>query len=255
MFPNIHTISTQRFMEFGSDSIRVDSCFLILVPSHCTFRLMKHLPPEELEEEHVHKVYDAIAKHFDHTRYQPWPGVRNFVSGIKPYSLLLDLGCGNGRNLKINPEVIDMGSDQSMELCKLANKRGRPIFCATAMDIPVRDNTFDNVICIAVIHHFANEERRKKCLREISRILKVGGTAFVTAWAIEQKKKHYDEADQMISWTIDKRFGDENTKLDRFYHFFRKGEFEELVKDIDSLELVEETWEKENWNALFKKVK
>ncbi|KAH0792782.1 S-adenosyl-L-methionine-dependent methyltransferase [Histomonas meleagridis] len=216
---------------------------------------MKHLPPEELEEQHVHQVYDAIAKHFDNTRYKPWPGVKNFVTNIKPYSLLLDLGCGNGRNLQINPSVIDLGSDLSMPLCKLASKHGRPIFRASALEIPLRDNTFDHVICIAVIHHFSTPERRLQCLREISRVLKVGGTAFVTAWAIEQKNKHYETPDQMIPWTIDKRFGDENTRLQRFYHFFVKGEFAELIKDIDSLELVEETWEKENWNALLKKVK
>ena len=211
--------------------------------------------PEEIEEEYVSKVYDGISKHFDHTRYKPWSGIKSFVESLAPYSMMLDVGCGNGRNLCIKKDVIDFGTDNSMTLCNYAKQRDRPIFRATALDLPIRDGVFDAVICIAVIHHFANEERRKKCLREISRILKVGGTAFVTAWAIEQKKKHYDEADQMISWTIDKRFGDENTKLDRFYHFFRKGEFEELVKDIDSLELVEETWEKENWNALFKKVK
>lgn len=216
---------------------------------------MKHLPPEELEEEHVHKVYDAIAAHFDHTRYQPWPGVRSFVAGIRPHSMLLDLGCGNGRNLGINAGVIDVGSDQSLALCRIAARRGRPIFCASALSVPVRDGTFDNVICVAVIHHFASEERRRRCLEEIARILRVGGTAFVTAWAVEQKKKRVDDADQMIPWTVDRRFGDENTKLDRFYHFFHKGEFAELARNVEELELVEETWERDNWNAVFRKVK
>ncbi|OHT01094.1 hypothetical protein TRFO_01670 [Tritrichomonas foetus] len=216
---------------------------------------MKRLPPEEIEEVHVNKVYDEIASHFDHTRYKPWPGVRNFVSSLEPNSLLLDLGCGNGRNLCINPKVIDMASDMSMPLCQIASKRGRPVFCATGVNIPIRDNTFDHVICIAVIHHFASAERRIQCLKEISRILKVGGTAFVTAWAIEQKsKEQYDQADQMIPWTIDKRFGDSSKKLERFYHLFEKGEFAQLVKDIDSLELLSEEWEKDNWNATFKKL-
>lgn len=221
-----------------------------------TGQRMKHLPPEQLEDEHVHQVYDAIAKHFNHTRYKPWPGVRTYVSNLPPYSFLLDLGCGNGRNLCINPLVIDIGSDLSMPLCLIAGERSRPIFCASALAIPIRDRSFDHVICIAVVHHFATAERRRQCLREIARILKIGGTAFVTAWATDQKKKKYSEADQMVPWTVDSRFSEEpgeETKLERFYHLFVQGEFQQLVEGVPELELIEETWEADNWNALFKR--
>lgn len=216
---------------------------------------MKRIPPEEMEKIHVNKVYDEIASHFDHTRYKPWPGVKNFVSSLEPYSLLLDLGCGNGRNLCINPRVIDIATDISMPLCKIASKRKRPVFRSSGINIPIKNNTFDHIICIAVIHHFASEERRIQCLREISRILKVGGTAFVTAWAIEQKSKvKIDDADQMVPWTCTSEFSESNTKLDRFYHFFKKGEFEILAKGVPSLQLLSEEWEKDNWNATFKKI-
>lgn len=216
---------------------------------------MKKLPPEEIEKYHVNQVYDEIAPHFDHTRYKPWPGVKNFVSSLSPYSLLLDLGCGNGRNLCINQKIIDVGSDISMPLCQIAAKRGRPIFCSSGISIPIRDNTFDHVICIAVIHHFASEERRIQCLKEIARILKVNGTAFVTAWAVEQKTKvTIEQPDQMVPWTIDKRYGEPNKKLDRFYHFFEKGEFAKLIEHLDSVEQISEEWEKDNWNCTLKKI-
>ena len=77
---------------------------------------MKKLPPDQLETEYVNKVYDQIAPHFDHTRYKPWPGVENFVKSLPDGSLLLDVGCGNGRNLNINKNVFDMGTDFSMPL-------------------------------------------------------------------------------------------------------------------------------------------
>lgn len=217
---------------------------------------MKRIPPEEMEKIHVNQVYDKIAEHFNNTRYKPWPGVKKFVSSLEPNSLLLDLGCGNGRNLGINSKVIDMGTDISMPLCKIASKNGRPIFRSSAIDIPIRSNTFDHIICIAVIHHFASDDRRIKCLQEISRILKVGGTAFVTAWALEQKSKvkKGDDADQMVPWTITSEFSDSNSKLDRYYHFFKKGEFAKLAESVPSLQLLSEEWEKDNWNATFKKV-
>jgi alkylated DNA repair protein alkB family protein 8 len=42
------------------------------------------------------------------------------------------------------------------------------------------------VISIAVIHHFATEERRIRALQELWRILKPGGTLLVFVWAKEK---------------------------------------------------------------------
>ena len=215
---------------------------------------MKRIPPEEMEREYVTQVYDEIAGHFAHTRNRPWPEVRKFVNELPPYSLVLDLGCGNGRNLRACRHVIDMGTDYSLPLCKIALKRKRPIFRSTALDIPIRDCTFDSVICIAVIHHFASKERRVQCLREISRILKVGGTCFITAWATKQHNRSYDDPDQLVSWTVDRRFGESGKKIDRFYHLFVQGEFGELAKEVKSLVLVSEEYENDNWECVFKKV-
>jgi SAM-dependent methyltransferase len=43
-----------------------------------------------------------------------------------------------------------------------------------------------HAISIAVIHHFSTVENRIHALREIHRVLKVGGEALVTVWAFEQ---------------------------------------------------------------------
>jgi len=32
-----------------------------------------------MEKEHVYDVYDKIAPHFSHTRYKPWPKVKQFL--------------------------------------------------------------------------------------------------------------------------------------------------------------------------------
>lgn len=45
------------------------------------------------------QVYENIANHFDHTRHSQWTGVKRFLLSLPPNSLLLDVGCGNGKYL------------------------------------------------------------------------------------------------------------------------------------------------------------
>lgn len=210
--------------------------------------------PEEIESEYVAKVYDGISKHFDHTRYKPWSGIKSFVESLPKHSMLLDVGCGNGRNLCINSDVIDFGTDNSMTLCRYALQRGRPIFRATALDLPLRSGTFDAIICIAVIHHFASAERRAMCLREIARLLRVGGKAYVTAWATEQTRRRYDEQDQLIRWNVHPQYDKEAPKFKRFYHLFVAGEFVELLRGVPELAVVEEKWVEGNWEIELRRV-
>ena len=65
-----------------------------------------HDDAAQLEEEYVHRVYDAIASHFSSTRHSPWPRVCHFLSSLPPGSVLADVGCGNGKYLGVNTEVI-----------------------------------------------------------------------------------------------------------------------------------------------------
>lgn len=65
-----------------------------------------HADAALLEEQYVHRVYDAIASHFSSTRHSPWPRVCHFLSSLPPGSVLADVGCGNGKYLGVNPEVI-----------------------------------------------------------------------------------------------------------------------------------------------------
>lgn len=62
----------------------------------------------KLEEENVHKVYDEIANHFSETRYKPWPKVENFIKSFECGSVVLDVGCGNGKYLSVNPNIIEV---------------------------------------------------------------------------------------------------------------------------------------------------
>jgi len=84
---------------------------LINEGSNCSFpeqcdtqrgTLINKVAPE-LENVHVHKVYETIAEHFDDTRQTPWPKVKEFLlQDVEQGGLVLDAGCGNGKYFDIN---------------------------------------------------------------------------------------------------------------------------------------------------------
>lgn len=64
------------------------------------------------EEKNVHEVYEVIANHFSDTRYKPWPVVENFLNSLSCGSLGADVGCGNGKYIGVNPNLLILGSDR-----------------------------------------------------------------------------------------------------------------------------------------------
>uniref|UniRef100_A0A3Q1HRX3 tRNA (carboxymethyluridine(34)-5-O)-methyltransferase n=1 Tax=Anabas testudineus TaxID=64144 RepID=A0A3Q1HRX3_ANATE len=146
-----------------------------------------HADAAQLEEEYVHQVYNAIAPHFSSTRHSPWPRVCHFLSSLPAGSVLADVGCGNGKYLGVNPEVIAVGCDRSSALVQICADRGFQAFVSDALSVPLRAASCDACISIAVIHHFSTQERRLAAVRELVRLLKPGGRALVYVWAFEQE--------------------------------------------------------------------
>jgi SAM-dependent methyltransferase len=54
------------------------------------------------------------------------------------------------------------------------------------MNVPLRSKSVDAAICIAVMHHLSTPERRARCVEELVRIVRPGGTINIQAWAMEQ---------------------------------------------------------------------
>lgn len=53
---------------------------------------------------------------------------------------------------------------------------------------------------LAVVHHFATTERRVGALKELARILRIGGRVIITVWALEQKNRRFESQDVLIPW-------------------------------------------------------
>jgi alkylated DNA repair protein alkB family protein 8 len=156
-----------------------------------------------LESDHVHAVYELIADHFSHTRHTAWPKVAAFVGSLTCTDRLLDVGCGNGKNLLL-PVGLDesegeppsfgllsclrTATDMSFGLLSVCKERGLQSVQANGLHLPFQDESFDAVLCIAVLHHLASERRRCQALQQIERVLRSSGKALIYVWAFEQKR-------------------------------------------------------------------
>ncbi|XP_038055354.1 alkylated DNA repair protein alkB homolog 8-like [Patiria miniata] len=148
-----------------------------------------------LETTHVHQVYDTIAGHFSQTRHKPWPRVLEFLQSLPAGSVMLDVGCGNGKYLDGNPSVFSIGCDRSVKLVEICKERHFQAFSCDGLNLPIRSSSMDACICIAVIHHFSTQNRRLAAVREMARVLRPEGLGLIYVWAKEQekdrKKSHY----------------------------------------------------------------
>ncbi|XP_010905934.1 tRNA (carboxymethyluridine(34)-5-O)-methyltransferase [Elaeis guineensis] len=143
----------------------------------------------DIEKKYVHHVYDAIAPHFSATRFAKWPKVAEFLNSLRPGSIILDAGCGNGKYLGFNPNCFYIGCDISPPLIDICARRGHEVTVADAVNLPYRCNFGDAAISIAVLHHLSTEMRRRKAIEELVRVVRKGGLVLITVWAREQEDK------------------------------------------------------------------
>ncbi|KAG1342421.1 tRNA (carboxymethyluridine(34)-5-O)-methyltransferase [Cocos nucifera] len=143
----------------------------------------------DIEKKYVHHVYDAIAPHFSATRFAKWPKVAEFLNSLRPGSIILDAGCGNGKYLGFNPNCFYIGCDISPPLIDICARRGNEVMVADAVNLPYRCNFGDAAISIAVLHHLSTEMRRRKAIKELVRVVRKGGLVLITVWAREQEDK------------------------------------------------------------------
>ena len=61
-----------------------------------------------------------------------------FLNQIPKYSLVADIGCGNGKNMcHLSNDYIFIGADFSIELAKICNKKNLEICCANNCALPL----------------------------------------------------------------------------------------------------------------------
>ena len=100
-------------------------------------------------------------------------------------SKILDAGCGSGRNLKwfYNSGFQTYGIDINLEdiqYCKELYKLQNENFSVASVDqMSFESNTFNHVICNAVLHFAKDLSHFTQMLNELMRILKPQGSLFI----------------------------------------------------------------------------
>lgn len=105
--------------------------------------------------------------------------IRDLIAGIAslPVSSVLDLGCGEGKTMKILSDkgLKCVGIDTSPKMLKKARDTGE-VMLSRGENLPFRDKVFDIIILKEVIHHIADSET---LLSEVKRCLKDNGYVWI----------------------------------------------------------------------------
>ena len=215
---------------------------------------------ERYEQTNVHEVYEQIASHFSSTRYKPWPVIERFLQGLPHGSVGLDIGCGNGKYLTVNPHIFIVGSDRSSNLVAIAQRhQPHAVLVSDILDLPHPLCAFDFAISIAVVHHLSTAERRTEAVKSILDTLNANGRALIFVWALEQESSRRgwtekDDQDVMVPWVMkgSKKGTNglvEDKTFHRYYHLYAEGELERDVGHAGGV-VLEAGYEKDNWWAI-----
>ena len=201
-----------------------------------------------MENLYVKDVYDEIAKSWDRSHGYHWKRIKDFMLSVEK-GLILDMGCGNGKNMLLRDDCQKIGFDFSKNNVKVCKEKNLEVMVSDAHKIPFRDNIFDSAISVAVLHHLI--EGRKEAVKEMVRILKPGGLLFLQVWAetVKKSKKFIciENNDYFVTWYVNK-----DKKLKRFYHLFGLEELKILFEGLN-VEIIETGEEMDNYYIIVKK--
>lgn len=189
----------------------------------------------------VRQSYDTIAQDFSRTRRSVWEEFKPLADYAKTGDRVLDLGCGNGRLIELfkGRPIEYSGVDISENLIAIAKQRypGQDFQVFDGLKTPFKDNWFDKIYCIAVLHHIPSYELRKEFLEEARRVLNSGGKLILTTWYLWNKLSFWR---LLFKFTLKKLIG--KSPLDffdimepwgkiseRYLHNFRKRELKRLI--------------------------
>lgn len=227
------------------------------------------------------KVWDSIAKAWNKYVVKKIPFVVDFLKSKK--GKVIDLGCGDGRNMIDSDSLKYYGVDFSGESLKHAKIRGereginaklfklkidkldtekncRNLFFSVSKTLPqptqkvfdkkkFKDNMFDYGLFIASLHCLESSKERKSALKEFYRVLKPNAEALISVWNSEDKKFKCvkNHGDIYMSWK------DKGISHMRYYYLYSRDEFLSLLKSV-GFEVLEfykpvegDRFSKKNW--------
>jgi ubiquinone/menaquinone biosynthesis C-methylase UbiE len=204
-------------------------------------------------EEHLRFQEEAVKAQWDkryreERRYREEPAVDPVPEFFEKYKeelkggKILDLGCGNGRNLRYIARQgfeiygIDISEEALVQLRETLEqeKLSANIQRGSFYNLPYENKTFDCVISISVLQH-NDWKGAKKAFSEISRVLKDGGLFLLRVRSTNRSlpEKRRDIRDHGITY-----IPATGRKAGIMLHNYSREEIEELAYD-NSLEIID----------------
>ena len=209
--------------------------------------MMKMTPSKDnnLDEEEQNQVltikqeYDALSQEYLPKKKKAWKALKNLIHKLptKSWYSILDLGGGNGRNLTFFKESnpLKLVLDLSFPLLKHRPKNTMAI-AASVTHLPLRTNSIDICISIAVLHHLQKPITRQRVISELTRALRTPSFIFLTVW----KRDRYGMYGRTVKLLLKNQnpslylhpWKNQNGKVihRRHYYLFTRNELLDLVK-------------------------
>ncbi len=202
------------------------------------------------------QTWNVLADSWTNLRVRPWEEALEFSKSIEK-GPLLDIGCGNCRNLIpfLWKGLKCIGMDFSKGMIKQAKlflKRRdlkTNLIIGDFRNIPLKSGCIPTIICNAVLHDIYLKKERTRSLIEMKRISKNNSKILLSVWNRNQKRFIWPLirsffsgrfADIWVSWNY------HGTIYKRFYHLYTK---KELKNNLENIEFnVEKMWEDKKRN-------
>ncbi|MCJ7817696.1 MAG: class I SAM-dependent methyltransferase [Candidatus Thorarchaeota archaeon] len=191
--------------------------------------------------------WEKIFKEKGYVFVDPHPDISRLAKLFQDNSVknILDLGCGTGRHLVyLSRDGFEVsGFDSSKTALELTEKwlkeeELNADICLSRMEepFPYPDVFFDVVISIQVIHHNLMQDILTT-IREVERVLKIGGYLFITVPILGPKPENPEDdwkLHQVEDGTFIPQSGPESGIP---HHYFTEEELYEVFRNFDILEM------------------
>lgn len=158
------------------------------------------------------KFYATFAQAFAESRSLSDPALRSILPYISSGARVLDVGCGNGRLAQLLDQtrrgVTYTGVDAVPELIEVARTQSGQLEISAEfhiLDISrpgwgdlFRDESFDYVVALAVLHHIPSFRLRALALREMAELLAPGGRVILSTWQFGDSDR---QRRKIVDWT------------------------------------------------------
>ena len=178
-------------------------------------------------------VFDSIAERWYGFRH--WPLLKDELDEMAERwgsGRLLNLGCAHGADfLPLSGPFELAGLDFSREMLRNSRKYMRKhgivadLIQADLRALPVATASFDYAVAVASYHHVEGHEQRLAAFRELRRILRPCGEAYLTVWNHGQPRFKDGPQDLLVPWKSGSK------TFQRYYYLYHYEELEGDLKD------------------------